>query len=604
MTDITLDEAKLWHVERDGHEITDSVAFHGPPGTGKTTTAAATVGRLIRDHGYNIADVAWVTYRRSLAQDTLERLAGWDVLDESQLNEPKKGATRYIATAHAVANRCSNIAEEPAQQWQRAQFCDDRDMQYWTSEPWEDSAGKLLFRVLDYLANQNTTPKNTEALHACSHYSDLKDEWRGDVVDAWYDWKDFKAQRGLIDFHEMLSRPLDSGATPGRGVLVVDEYHDATALMDALFRQWMEDAEIVLVAGDPHQVVNAYDGASPEYFQNLDLPTVLLPKSWRCPQTHWSVATRVLANAHDVPDVTVSGEGLVAEYNSPRFEYSSENGWVTLPGPDTPASPGRIVDNPGSTLCLARTQMQADGIGAALERAGVPYLSQSDLRGWNTGNGSIQRRLHNALQTLKGYSPANFNYGANAGFGQFSGGQRDPHNESLTAEAAADLLDAVNARDLNVSRSDATDTAADLRDSGGTISLKELDQWVEQQFWERYTAGTGSVSRLNKSVFSDAERSKRAITAALNRHDGPVTLEDIDTWAITIHASKGMEADDVVVYDGISGRIERELMDDAETRRNEYRTWYVACSRAKKRLHVMRNAFEWTNPILPEPLEV
>jgi DNA helicase-2/ATP-dependent DNA helicase PcrA len=65
-----------------------------------------------------------------------------------------------------------------------------------------------------------------------------------------------------------------------------------------------------------------------------------------------------------------------------------------------------------------------------------------------------------------------------------------------------------------------------------------------------------------------------------------------------------MEADDVVVYDGISGRIERELMDDAETRRNEYRTWYVACSRAKKRLHVMRNAFEWTNPILPEPLEV
>jgi len=604
MTDIELDEATLWHVERDGHEITDSVAFHGPPGTGKTTTAAATVGRLIRDHGYNIADIAWVTYRRSLAQDTLERLAGWDVLDESQLNEPKKGATRYIATAHAVANRCSNIAEEPVQQWQRAQFCDDRDMQYWTSEPWEDSAGKLLFRVLDYLANQNTTPKNTEALHACSHYSDLKDEWRGDVVDAWYDWKDFKAQRGLIDFHEMLSRPLDSGATPGRGVLVVDEYHDATALMDALFRQWMEDAEIVLVAGDPHQVVNAYDGASPEYFQNLDLPTVLLPKSWRCPQTHWSVATRVLANAHDVPDVTVSGEGLVAEYNSPRFEYSSENGWVTLPGPDTPASPGRIVDNPGSTLCLARTQMQADGIGAALERAGVPYLSQSDLRGWNTGNGSIQRRLHNALQTLKGYSPANFNYGANAGFGQFSGGQRDPHNESLTAEAAADLLDAVNARDLNVSRSDATDTAADLRDSGGTISLKELDQWVEQQFWERYTAGTGSVSRLNKSVFSDAERSKRAITAALNRHDGPVTLEDIDTWAITIHASKGMEADDVVVYDGISGRIERELMDDAETRRNEYRTWYVACSRAKKRLHVMRNAFEWTNPILPEPLEV
>jgi DNA helicase-2/ATP-dependent DNA helicase PcrA len=39
-----------------------------------------------------------------------------------------------------------------------------------------------------------------------------------------------------------------------------------------------------------------------------------------------------------------------------------------------------------------------------------------------------------------------------------------------------------------------------------------------------------------------------------------------------------------------------------QTRKNEYRTWYVALSRAKKRLHVMRNAHEWTNPIVPQPL--
>jgi len=62
----------------------------------------------------------------------------------------------------------------------------------------------------------------------------------------------------------MPSGPIENGRSPGRPILVVDEYHDVTGLMDKLFRAWMDDAEIVLVAGDPHQVVNAFDGASPE----------------------------------------------------------------------------------------------------------------------------------------------------------------------------------------------------------------------------------------------------------------------------------------------------------------------------------------------------
>jgi DNA helicase-2/ATP-dependent DNA helicase PcrA len=604
MSDISLDEATLWHVEHEGMDITDSVSFHGPPGTGKTTTGAATVGRLIRDHEYDISDVAWVTYRRSLARDTLERLESWGVLDEHQLDEPRKGATRYIATAHAVGNRCGDIGEEPVSGWQRADWCDRMDMQFWTSEPWEDSAGKLLFRVFDYLANANRDPTDTEALHACSHLSDLRDHWGGDVVDAWYQWQDYKAQRDLIDFHEMLSRPLEQGDTPGRKILVVDEYHDVTRLMHDLFQMWMEDAEIVIAAGDPHQVVNAYDGASPEYFEGLDLPQVLLPRSWRCREEHWSVATSMLAKSHTPPAVDIEGQGFVGDYNSPRFEYSSDLGWVTLPAPDEPASPGQLLErHDGSTLFLARTQMQADGIGAALEQSGVPYLTQKELNGWNTDDGATRLHLHNALQKLKGYTADNFGYGDNAAFSRFSGEQRDPRATELTAPEAATMLEAVNARTLNISRSDAEDRADQLRESEEAITLKQFDDWLTQSFWERYTAGSGSVDRLNKSVFGgDADRERLALRRALSRQDGPVAVSDIDTWAITIHASKGMEADDVVVYDGISNRILQEMRDNEQTRKNEHRTWYVALSRAKKRLHIMRGGFEWTTSIIPENL--
>jgi DNA helicase-2/ATP-dependent DNA helicase PcrA len=246
--------------------------------------------------------------------------------------------------------------------------------------------------------------------------------------------------------------------------------------------------------------------------------------------------------------------------------------------------------------------MQADGVGTALERAGIPYRSQQELSGWNTDDGAEKLHLHNALQKLAGYSPQNFGYTGNAAFDQFQGNQRDPRSQRLAGPEAATLLDAVNARTLALSRSDAEERAETLRDSGDSVTLREFDDWAEQSFWERYTAGSGSVDRLNKLVFTDARRDMETLRAALARQDEPVRPEDVDTWSITIHASKGMEADDVVVYDGISNRILREMRRQERTRNNEHRTWYVALSRAKKRLHIMRNGFEWTSSIVPENL--
>jgi len=66
---------------------------------------------------------------------------------------------------------------------------------------------------------------------------------------------------------------------------------------------------------------------------------------------------------------------------------------------------------------------------------------------------------------------------------------------------------------------------------------------------------------------------------------------------------KGAEAGDVVVYDGITGRISRELDERATARENEARTWYVALTRASKRLHIIRGAFDWTDAYLPSDLE-
>ena len=113
------------------------------------------------------------------------------------------------------------------------------------------------------------------------------------------------------------------------------------------------------------------------------------------------------------------------------------------------------------------------------------------------------------------------------------------------------------------------------------------------------------MRHLNKSGASDAgsnitDRDSEALKAALDRNDEPV--RGVETKVYTIHASKGSEAKNVVVYDGITKTIQDGMLDSEQTRKNEYRTWYVALTRARGNLFVLRDAFGWTEPFLPETL--
>lgn len=63
---------------------------------------------------------------------------------------------------------------------------------------------------------------------------------------------------------------------------------------------------------------------------------------------------------------------------------------------------------------------------------------------------------------------------------------------------------------------------------------------------------------------------------------------------LAICASKGAESTDVCCFDGITGKIAREMDRSEETRQNETRTWHVGLSRASERLHLMYDAFAGT----------
>jgi len=68
---------------------------------------------------------------------------------------------------------------------------------------------------------------------------------------------------------------------------------------------------------------------------------------------------------------------------------------------------------------------------------------------------------------------------------------------------------------------------------------------------------------------------------------------------MTIHASKGSEADVVILYDGVTSKIQKSIRRNREVSANEDRLWYVGLTRASRKSVIVRDAFWWANDYLP-----
>lgn len=107
------------------------------------------------------------------------------------------------------------------------------------------------------------------------------------------------------------------------------------------------------------------------------------------------------------------------------------------------------------------------------------------------------------------------------------------------------------------------------------------------------------IIRLSDEV----EESYDNRSEAVRDLDERVAPGESDIVVCTIHASKGREADDVVLFDGVTSKIETGIADNDEKRANEHRTWYVALTRASETLHIVRDSFRWLNEFLPPRLD-
>lgn len=580
--------------------IDDSCRLYGPPGCGKSTQSSIRTAVRAFEEDLHPREMTVVTYRKSLAGTVKRNMRDWGVFPDADEQDFK-----YWTTIHAAASRATDFHnrfpprderedhEGMVSDNEKYHFCDELGIRKKPGKPWYETRWTVFYDLYTYAKNnllglggyENVndkllTPFQNDVL-ANEKIKRFNEKWGTESVeDVARKWEEYKREHNCCDFYQQLTAALD-GPLPSTRHVVIDEYHDATPLMAAVTERWVEAADTVIVAGDPDQVVNSYAGASPRFFEELDgrvsrdMPVIKLSESFRVPDEHYQAAAAVLSEERKPPRLSTSGPGMLNEWTACRFE-SCEDGW-RLPTLDTPGSPVHLwVEFGPDIMFLCRTQRRCKAVCEALDRAGIIYHSQPDVgRDW----GELVQLLH-ALELLSNVSPS---------------GDGDTVNATLTDTGTGDLENyAVNAEELRLLEEHTSERLHDgfeafvNRFDGDTVGLDELDEYVKQKWWELFTAGFNAIPNL--TGLSDEQVS--ALQTAASRYGGDLrAFEQVNTRVLTMHASKGTEASNVVVFDGITRSISQSLERSKELAENEARTWYVSLTRAKDRLHVVRNAF-------------
>lgn len=122
------------------------------------------------------------------------------------------------------------------------------------------------------------------------------------------------------------------------------------------------------------------------------------------------------------------------------------------------------------------------------------------------------------------------------------------------------------------------------------LNIKDVDN---------YLPNTHKVVLNSDKPFSNTDLTEKGIeklTIAIMHNTPPRN----DVFLTTIHGSKGLEARTVIVFDGITSKIQDSIIKDENDRQNEYRVWFVALTRAKEYCFVIRDTpIDFSIPFLP-----
>jgi superfamily I DNA/RNA helicase len=361
----------------------------GPPGTGKTTSLAKQVQKIISQAQPGDRCPVLVC---SLTKSAAAEVAGRD------LPLPRS----HVGTLHSMAYRAigsPEIAETHLDEWNehKQQFrmsigsgadvdemgCDQPPGQ----QPGDDLLGDMS------LLRARMVPE--------SYWPDRVQRF----ADSWTAWKNLNH---YIDFTDMIEIALRDwkNSPPGQPrIIIADEVQDHSALELSLLRSWGKAAGALILTGDPWQSLYCWRGAHPELFLDPSIPEDhkrVLSQSYRIPRAVHARAMKWVRQLSDWTDI---------QYKPRDFDgrvMHCDSTWKT-PEPAVDIAERLLTEanddgQPKTVMFQTACSYMLPPVMAVLRRRGIPFANpwRTKHGGWNplrAGKGvSMKQRLLNFLK--------------------------------------------------------------------------------------------------------------------------------------------------------------------------------------------------------------
>jgi superfamily I DNA/RNA helicase len=533
-------------------ETAPTVAFWGPPGTGKTTTLLDVLEREIEEEGVAPSRIGGFTYRKAMAEEFRDRAtetAGFE-------------GEGWFKTTHAACFALLDMSkEQTCDADARREFCEahgygaapptasgDQDALWTVSSEGQSDEAAAMFKARAWcinlglpLSKWRVAPLSDEELDV------LSDARLADFVREYDAWKD---ANGLLDFEDMLTRVLEERLAPPVDVLIEDEFQDKTPLQVALYNVWAERADRVYVAGDPWQAIYTYQGTDPAYMErafDMAEDARVLGTSYRLGAPTVAFAKRILRRGgHELPEIEPRGETDVR-----RISWDEYGARAAAHGMD-------------ETFHLVRANYMKDYVAGVLSEEGVPF---EDTRSMGSTWTPRQRHLYNGVcraRRVLDDAPA----------------LTQPDFDSIPTAEAAEFARALPGSVFYDAKGTAVEEVSDGASLNSRVRVGDVGRCLSSNPF-RGLGKRSDGSLVPSSVGSDGVR-KRLARAFESRGGEPI--EAVSHALSTIHAAKGQERPVVFLLDASTYAIQSEGRVEDESL-----VWYVGATRSGGILYVVED---------------
>lgn len=355
------------------------------------------------------------------------------------------------------------------------------------------------------------------------------------AADGWIDLTDalmrFAGVRQAVDGRAEDIRP--EGEVPeGVRVLVLDEAQDASYLIYRVQKRLEDECgpEHLILAADPYQSIFSFTGGDPRYFLDWEVDeTIVMERSWRCAEPIFSLGHRCLSGTAGYVDYGIKPaehEGFVARAGSIGSAFEKCGDGTVMLLARTNQRAEEMADELGVAACEIGVDVDREAVGFKA----LHHVAAGDI------TSAVDFASAVSMLPAKGF----FDRGAKAKWARM---------EYVVSEVLPWRL----------------------RDYGVT---EEGERMIRDGSWVEHVGNQKKALqwRANCAKFGADEATKPRVKFG------------------TIHASKGLEADAVIVDDSLPKATAASIRHFSKSRDEERRVSYVGVTRGRRACVVLSAA--------------